>query len=41
MYNEDKRYCDRFSMSAQEFQNYKDSKKSRVFIYIIAMLGVS
>ncbi len=38
---DENRYCDRFSMSPQEFQNYKDSKWGRLVIYIIAMIAVS
>lgn len=38
---DEKRYCDKFSMSPQEFQNYKESKVGRFIIYIIAMIAVS
>ncbi|WP_066713152.1 hypothetical protein [Clostridium sp. Marseille-P299] len=36
-----KRYCGRFNMSAREFQNYKEWKKIRVILYIVAMIGSS
>ena len=39
--NQDNRYCDRFNMTPQEFQNYKESKLGRLVIYIIAMIAVS
>lgn len=39
--NDNERYCDRFNMSPQEFQNYKESKIGRLVIYIIAMIAVS
>lgn len=39
--NNNGRYCDRFNMTPQQFQNYKDNKTVRVVIYIIAMIGVT
>ncbi len=38
MNNEEKRYCAPLQMSPQEFQNYKSSKITRIFLYIIAMM---
>lgn len=32
------RYCGHFNMTAKEFQEYKDWKKTKVFLYIIGMI---
>jgi len=39
--NEEIRYCDRFNMSAQEFQDYKSSKYTRIFLYLLVMVFVT
>lgn len=36
--NDKERYCDYFNMSAQEFHDYKRSKVTRIFWYILGML---
>lgn len=36
---ENQRYCERFNMTRNEFQDYKEWKKLRVVIYVIAMIG--
>jgi len=36
--NNNRRYCDKFNMTPQEFQSYKSWKITRVFLYIVAML---
>ena len=39
--NNNERYCDRFNMSASEFQSYKSSKKTRIFLYLVCMFVVT
>lgn len=41
MQNDKERYCERFNMTAQEFQDYKDSKKTRIIWYIFGMFIVT
>lgn len=37
--NNEKRYCDRFNMTANQLYDYKLSKKTRIVWYVIAMIA--